>query len=153
MTLSKYIINGILLDTAIDIVNDNINDIVVLLTECEITRLVATIHFYRPQRSKVMFLHVSVILFTVSPSRGFSIPGGLCPWGGVSVMESPHTVMSGRYTSYWNAFLFICRLKPRRARICQMRFREILLDKYQKIHYKLSYAILFSSPALKLTAQ
>ena len=81
MTLSKYIINGILLDTAIDIVNDNINDIVVLLTGCEITRLVATIHFYSPQRGKVMFLHVSVILFTVSPSRGFSIPGGLCPGG------------------------------------------------------------------------
>ena len=101
MTLSKYIINGILLDTAIDIVNDNINDIVVLLTGCEITRLVATIHFYRPQRGKVMFLHVSVILFTggsrsLSRGRGISIPGGLSPgrgslsrgvlsWGGRAV--------------------------------------------------------------------
>ena len=28
-------------------------------------------------------------------------------WGEeVSVRETPRTVMSGRYTSYWNAFLF-----------------------------------------------
>ena len=32
-------------------------------------------------------------------------PGGLCP--GISVMEIPRcTVTSGRYASYWNAFLF-----------------------------------------------
>ena len=106
---------------------------------------------YCPQRSwgKVMFLHVSVILFTEgvsvsvsvrgrswSLSRGSLSGGGFCP-GGVSVWGSlsggslsrgslsrevfvqggslsagslswrhPHTVMSGRYTSYWNAFLF-----------------------------------------------
>ena len=77
-----------------------------------------------------MFLHVSVILFTggwvvsVSvPEGGFlqptgvSLPGGLCPegslsWGvsvldgGVSVMETPRTVMSGQYASYWNVVLF-----------------------------------------------
>ena len=68
-----------------------------LLTGCEITRLVATIHFYRPQRGKVMFLHVSVILFTggvsVSVPGGASVPGVLHLRGslslGVSVMESP----------------------------------------------------------------
>ena len=31
--------------------------------------------------------------------------GGLCP-GRVSVREAPHTVMSGWYASYLNAFLF-----------------------------------------------
>ena len=48
-----------------------------------------------------------------SLSRGVLCPGGLCPGGGslsrgVSVTEtSPlHTVMIGRYASYWNAFLF-----------------------------------------------
>ena len=82
---------------------------------------------YRPQRSwgKVMFLHLSVILFTEgsqSLSWGVSIPSGgslswglhpggslswrgLCP-GGLLSWRPPHTVMSGRYASYWNAFLF-----------------------------------------------
>ena len=40
---------------------------------------------------KIMFIHLSVILFT----RGW----GLCQG------ETPHTVKSGRYASYWNAFL------------------------------------------------
>ena len=72
-----------------------------------------TILYYRPQRSwgKVMFLHVSVILFTEGWGGGLS----LCPGsgggsqslsGGVSVMETPCAVMNGRYASYWNAFLF-----------------------------------------------
>ena len=34
--------------------------------------------FYRPQRSKVMFIHLCVILFT----GGISVQGGLCPGGG-----------------------------------------------------------------------
>ena len=75
-----------------------------------------------------MFLHVSVILFPGgisvsvlmgevsvpggSPSQGHLRPSGLCPGGslsrGVFVMETPHMVTSGRYTSNWNAFLFIC---------------------------------------------
>ena len=53
--------------------------------------------------------------------QGGLCPGGLCPggvsvWGvsvqgvslsrGVSVRETPHTVMSRRYASYWNAFFF-----------------------------------------------
>ena len=59
--------------------------------------------------------------------RGVSVQGGLCPrlglcpggslswgvfvWGslsrGVSVTETPCTVMSRQYTSYWNLFLFV----------------------------------------------
>ena len=38
--------------------------------------------------------------------------GGLCPGEGVSVRESPRTVMSGRYVSYWNAFLSLISLRP-----------------------------------------
>ena len=47
-----------------------------------------------------------------SVSSGVCVQGGLCP-GGVSVRESPHTVTSGQYASYWNAFLFrifLCNL-------------------------------------------
>ena len=60
--------------------------------------------------SKVMFLHLSVILFRGgSLSRG----RGLCPGGGVSVQGEgslsgrhlPRTVRCGQYVSYWNAFL------------------------------------------------
>ena len=55
-----------------------------------------------------------------SLSRGGSVQGGLCPGGalsrgvsvqgvslsrGVSVRETPRTVTSGWYASYWNAFL------------------------------------------------
>ena len=42
------------------------------------------------------------------PEGGLS-PGGLCPGGlcpGESVRETSHTVKSGQYASYWNAFLF-----------------------------------------------
>ena len=34
-------------------------------------------------------------------SRGVSVHGDLC------LGDPPHTVMSGRYASYWNAFLLI----------------------------------------------
>ena len=55
---------------------------------------------------EVSFQGVSVL--------GVSVQGGLCPGGsmsrGVSVWREvsvrPHTVTSGRYASYWNAFLF-----------------------------------------------
>ena len=52
------------------------------------------------------------------PEGGICPRGGLCPGRGVylqaggslsrgvSVRETPHTVTSGRYASYWNAFLF-----------------------------------------------
>ena len=83
-----------------------------------------------------MFLRVSVILFTGgglglgpggslsqgglclggSLSGGVSVWGGLCLGGsisgGISVQGGlchgdPRTVTSGRYASYWNAFLLI----------------------------------------------
>ena len=50
--------------------------------------------------------------------QGGLCPGGLCPggfsvWGvsgglclGVSIRETPHTVTSGQYASYWYAFFF-----------------------------------------------
>ena len=52
----------------------------------------AAVSFYRPQRScgKVMFLHLSVILFT---GAGVSVQGGLCqgdpppPYGYVRVLR------------------------------------------------------------------
>ena len=94
--------------------------------------------YCRPQMKlrKVMFLHLSVILFTGGLCPGSSqserglCPGGslcreihvqegLCPvvsvwgvfvqWGlcwGVSIRVTPRTVKSGWYASYWNAFLF-----------------------------------------------
>ena len=76
---------------------------------------------------KVMILHLSVILFTgrvfvqgegLCPGGGFLSWGrGLCPGGTVSARggavsvqggfcqgNTPCTVTSGRYASYWNAF-------------------------------------------------
>ena len=41
-----------------------------------------------------------------SQSRGVSVQGGSVR----SVTESPRTVTSGRYASYWNAFLYLNRL-------------------------------------------
>ena len=86
---------------------------------------------YRPQRSfsKVMFLHLSVILFTggsMSGGGGLCPERDLCPGGslsrrglcpGVSVQGGLYqgapprrTVTFGRYASYWNAFFFCCIL-------------------------------------------
>ena len=78
--------------------------------------------YYRPQRScgKVMFLHLSVILFT----RGVSnrhLPGQTPPWADTGLPLLADTGLplladtppqgddhcSGRYASYWNAFLLI----------------------------------------------
>ena len=71
---------------------------------------------------KVMFLHLSVILFT----GGVSVQEGLFPGvsvqgvsvqgvsvQGVSIRETPHTVKSGQYASYWNAFLLHIRVLAR----------------------------------------
>ena len=44
-----------------------------------------------------------------SLSRRGSLSGGSLSRG-VSVRETPHTVASGWYASYWNAFLFIIQL-------------------------------------------
>ena len=52
---------------------------------------------------KVMFSQASVILFTRRGGGG----GGLCR-GILSWKPPPRTVTSGRYASYWNAFLFFC---------------------------------------------
>ena len=66
---------------------------------------------------KVMFWHLCVILFTggslsqhasqVTWRGGVSVQGvGLCPGGGGGLSgRPPVTVTSGRYASYWNAFL------------------------------------------------
>ena len=74
-------------------------------------------YFYRPETkfAKVMFLHVSVILSTVGGVRG---KGGVArghAWQGGCVPRAPPgryygygiRSMSGRYASYWNAFLFV----------------------------------------------
>ena len=55
--------------------------------------------FYRPQRScgKVMFLHLSVILST----------GGCLPQCMLGYTPPADGYCSGRYASYWNAFLCI----------------------------------------------
>ena len=69
-------------------------------------------NFYRPQHScgKVMFLHPSVILFTwggvwqTPPGR--HTPGQTHPpWEDTPLGRQPHPHCSGRYASYWNAFL------------------------------------------------
>ena len=50
---------------------------------------------------KVMFLHLSVILFTGGGLPDKDSSGQRPPW-----TEIPCTVKSGRYASYWNALLF-----------------------------------------------
>ena len=65
-------------------------------------------NIYRPQTkfAKLMFSQV----FVWPWGGGFSVQGGLCPRGlsvrVVSVGETPRMANSGRYASYWNAFLF-----------------------------------------------
>ena len=71
---------------------------------------------------KVIFLHLSVILFTrgggvsgqVPPGR--YTPGQVHPPGRYSPSPSVHAWIrstSGRYASYWNAFLFLLILDER----------------------------------------
>ena len=50
---------------------------------------------------KVMFLRMSVILFT-----GVCIKGGSAYIGGGELGRSPRTRKAGGKASYWNAFLF-----------------------------------------------
>ena len=84
-------------------------------------RLLTSWYFYRPQRSwgKVMFLHVSVILFTgglpqcmlgytalertLPPPRRRPLPGRHLPTVSSTCWEIWAT--SGWYASYWNAYL------------------------------------------------
>ena len=82
-------------------------------------------NIYRPQTkfAKVMFLQVSVILSTGGGVRGCSggrgmrgcsgghawlLPGGVhgCSGGGHACFYDEIRSMSGRYASYWNAYLF-----------------------------------------------
>ena len=90
-------------------------------------------HFTSLKRSwrKVMFLHLSVILFTGGsvrgvPVQGVSVQGSLCPgdlhpggvsvqgwvsvWGVLSGRPLPVRVKNGEYASYWNAFLLCIKL-------------------------------------------
>ena len=66
------------------------------------------VYNYRPQRScgKVIFLHLSVILFTGGSGRHprEDTPLGRHPPGTPPPPADGH--YSGRYVSYWNAFLF-----------------------------------------------
>ena len=94
------------------------------------TRGWALTYYYRPQRSrgKVMFLHVSVILFTGGgPEAGTpslweqTTPLQAAPPGAETPQQTPTPreqtppqrsvcwkirAISGRYASYWNAILF-----------------------------------------------
>ena len=87
-----------------------------------ILRSLNSLDVYRPERTgsygKVMFLHVSVILFTGrgladTPRQVYTPLWADIPWqillvdppqGQKSPLRDGHR--SGRYTSYWNAFLF-----------------------------------------------
>ena len=60
-----------------------------------------------------MFLQVSVIPFTGGAwSRGMPGPRGCAP-GGVPGGDPPDGYCSGRYASYWNAFLFVFAMVAR----------------------------------------
>ena len=79
--------------------------------------LLRVTHFYCPQTkfAKVMFLHLSVILFTgggslpqcmlekQTPPQGAGPPGAESPLHSACWEIRP---TSGRYASYWNAYLF-----------------------------------------------
>ena len=64
-----------------------------------------------------MFLHLAVMACSrggggVGGSRGSLSRGGLClgevsVQGGICQGDHPRIVKSGRYASYWNAFLFV----------------------------------------------
>ena len=104
-----------------------------------------------------MFSQVCVILFT---GGGVSVWGGLClfsgslsdrgisvcPGGSLSRVslswrpprtETPDTVNSRRYASYWNAFLFILEWKPKfffLCRCCCCRFNVTVIKFSTRMH-------------------
>ena len=67
------------------------------------------------RNGKVMFLHLCVILFT----------GGIFVWE-VYVRETPHTVTSGPYASYWNAFLLNIACDARKDMVSKLTLMIIL---------------------------
>ena len=70
-----------------------------------------TTYFYRPQRScgKVMFSQASVILLggVSQHTLGQTPPQAYTPWAD----PPPDGQCSGRYASYWNAFLWFLKIK------------------------------------------
>ena len=93
------------------------------------TRVCVSVHreglcpsmYHRSHDQRGVSVHGGLCLGGSLPGGGGSVHGSLsreslCPGGslsggslsrGVSVRETPHTVMRGRYTSYWNAFLLV----------------------------------------------
>ena len=95
-----------------------IRDTVKMVSEhfdrCREEILISILIFTASKRSwrNVMFLHLSVILFTGGLC---SQEGSLCRWGSLSrgylsggLCDGNPTIQwnSGQYTSYWNAFLY-----------------------------------------------
>ena len=80
-------------------------------------RLFSFITAHKRSCGKVMFLHLSVNRV-----------------GGVSVRETPCTVKSGRYASYWNAFLFHGRITYGTVIYIQLSIFSDLLLKYEVNH-------------------
>ena len=80
-------------------------------------RLFSFITAHKRSCVKVMFLHLSVNRV-----------------GGVSVRETPCTVKSGRYASYWNAFLFHGRITYGTVIYIQLSIFSDLLLKYEVNH-------------------
>ena len=70
---------------------------------------------YRPQ-GKVMFSEVCVMLFTGCVWGGSLLPKEVCSWGvsAPPLLPSSGCHCSGRYTSYWNAFLFEISLEVKK---------------------------------------
>ena len=98
---------------------------------CYLTQLVILYSIYRhrncfnrPQRScgKVIFLHLSVILFTGGLGRHPPVrqsPGQTPPWTNTPPWQTPplcsacwDAVNRGRYASYWNAILIFTFPSP-----------------------------------------
>ena len=90
--------------------------------ECRRGKCLTVVHFFTVHNevAKVMFLHMSVILFTgggcypsmpCSRSPGGCLLRGDAPGGGGGGGDPPQAdaYCCGRYASYWNAFLLLKR--------------------------------------------
>ena len=93
-------------------------------------------YFYRQQRScgKVMFLHLCVVQLTGGGlCLGGSLSGGVSVRGSLSRGVSFQGVTSGRYASYWNAFLldkYICyqKIKSKSVLIRSFKPKSFLIQ-------------------------